>query len=87
MKELFALTVLRIINLGFSSNLGKNPNLISLENRKGQKVYVTNNDTSINVSGYKVTARCLNIDISSLDEMFDAVLKIKAKLITEDNEN
>jgi len=87
MKELFALTVLRIINLGFSSNLGKNPNLISLENRKGQKVYVTNNDTSIKVRGYKVTARCLNIDISSLDEMFDAVLKIKEKLITEDNEN
>ena len=86
MKELFALTILRIINLGFASQIGRNPTFIDLVNKQGQTIYVSNNGDFIRVSGYKVSSRCINIDINDSSEIEEMVTKIKEKLKTDDNE-
>ncbi len=83
MKELFALTILRIINIGFRNSAnGRNPEFIALENRTGNTIYVSSMESDhVLISAYKVTKICLKesiTDISQLEAVID-VLKTKVK--------
>jgi|688.fasta_scaffold351428_2 hypothetical protein len=81
METLLALTVLRLINFGFGVNMGgKNSNMVSLENRKGNKVYVKVIDDTIEVSAYKVSARCYHKKIYSFSDIDIIVNEIITKL-------
>jgi hypothetical protein len=81
MKNLFALTILEVINLGFRNTYGMNPNCVGFENHRGNSIYVNIEDGKIKVSAYKVSKRCSYIEIeneSDLDKMkSDLVLKLK----------
>ena len=80
MKNLFALTILRIINLQFGSRIGMNPNYISLQNSKGNTIYVEKTDNSVKISAHKVSKQCLSIEITDENEIEDVATSIKGKL-------
>lgn len=86
MRNLFALTILRIINLQFASQIGRNPDMIHLENSKGNSIYVHLTNKSITISVYKVSRRCLVLELTNESEIEDMVVKIKEKIKCEDNE-
>jgi TfoX/Sxy family transcriptional regulator of competence genes len=85
MKNLFALTILRIINLQFESQIGRNPDMISLINSNGNKIYVERKEQSITISVYRVSKRCLLINLKDESQIEDAVVKIKEKVKCVDN--
>jgi len=89
MKNLFALTILRIINLQFESQIGRNPDMISLINSNGNKIYVERKEESISISVYRVlqinTKRRLLINLTDESQIEDAVIKIKEKVKCVDN--
>jgi len=85
MKNLFALTILRIINLQFKSDIGRNPNMVSLENSRGNSIYVKLTDKSVTISVYKVSRRCLILELTDESEIENAVVRIKEKIKCEDN--
>jgi hypothetical protein len=85
MKNLFALTILRIINLQFESQIGRNPDMISLINSNGNKIYVERKEESISISVYRVSKRCLLINLKDESQIEDAVVKIKEKVKCVDN--
>lgn len=59
METLLALMVLRLINHGFGVGIGgKNSNMVSLQNKNGNKIYLEVSGDVIVVSVYKVSARC-----------------------------
>lgn len=85
-KQLFALTVLEVINLNFRTTYGNNPIHIGFENQKGNKVYVSMDnrlfgisDNKIRVSAYKVSKRCSLIEIENESD----IEKMKNELITK----
>lgn len=80
-KQLFALTVLEVINLNFRTTYGNNPIHIGFENQKGNKVYVSMDfsDNKIKVSAYKVSKRCSLIEIENESD----IEKMKNELITK----
>lgn len=80
MKELFALTILELINIGFRTEYGQNPDYISLENEKGNRIYVSNNGVLVGISVFKVSARCYHTQITTVTELKDARDTIKDKL-------
>ena len=85
MINLFALTILRIINLQFESQIGRNPDMISLINPNGNKIYVERKEQSISISVYRVSKRCLLINLTDESQIEDAVIKIKEKIKCIDN--
>lgn len=85
MKNLFALTVLRIIQLQFGSQIGMNPDYIYLKNEKGNSVYVERTDTSVIISAFKVSKKCLSMDITDVSEIESVVVKLKEKIQCTDN--
>lgn len=81
METLFAITVLRLINFGFGVNMGgQNPNIVSLENRNGNKVYVNVIDDTIEVSAYKVSARCYHKKIYCFSDIDNVLNELSIKL-------
>lgn len=79
MKNLFALTVLEVINLGFQNTPGFNPYYIGFENRKGNSVYVSLEDDKVKVSAFKVSRRCSYVEIQNESD----IEKAKNELITK----
>ena len=88
MRNLFALTVLRIINLQFASQIGRNPDMIHLENSKGN----SNGNATISkiltgllaVVGITVAIYApMSLRISSLEENQRA-LTLKIEKVEED---
>lgn len=79
MKNLFALTVLEVINLGFQNTPGLNPVYIGFENRKGNSVYVSLEDDKVKVSAFKVSRRCSYVEIENESD----IEKAKNELITK----
>jgi len=88
MKELFALMILRVIQLRFGSQIGKNPIYISLENEKGNTIYIEQQENNILVSVYKVSSRCYVKEVRSIEdiELVAEQIKEKLKLIDDNKE-
>ncbi len=84
MKTTFALTILRIINLGFESQSGRNPDMISLANRYGNKIYIENKSDSVSISAYKSTRRCYNKSIVSDGDIELVAVDLKELLRCDD---
>ena len=78
METLLALTVLRFINIGFGVEIGgKNSNMVSLHNNKGNKIYLEVSGDVIEVSVYKVSARCYHNKIyvyGNIDIIVDEII-------------
>jgi len=86
MKELYALTILRIIHLRFNTRDGKNPDMCSLQNRNGNTIYIQKFDDYVEINVFKVSARCCNFKIFDVSEIEKAVNEIKQKIETDDYE-
>lgn len=84
MKELYALVILRIIHLSFKTTGGRNPDMCSLENKFGNKIYIQIIDDYIKISVYKVTKRCYTVNITDKDQIETVVEDIKEKIKTDD---
>jgi hypothetical protein len=82
-KEIFfALLTIRILNLKFSADQGWNPKMVTFKNAKGNSIYITEKEDSVNISVYKVTASCLNKEVKefSVEEIESIATTIKEKL-------
>lgn len=77
MKTLFALTVLKVINSGFQSQLGRNENYIRFENPQGNSIYIECKDDCVVISAFKVSRRCLNSQITNENELEDVFVKLR----------
>ena len=59
--------------------------MVSLENSRGNSIYVHLTDKLVTVSVYKVSRRCLILELTDESEIEDMVVKIKEKIKCEDN--
>ena len=80
MKELFALTLLDIINIGFATEHGMNPDMVHLTNKKGNSIYIQTNGYDVQISVYKVSARCYHKTIINKEQIPSVITDIKTKL-------
>ncbi len=80
MDDLFALTVLEIIRIGFVNTECGNPDMIGFANRKGNMVYVKKQEGSVVISVFKVSARCLYLEVEKESQIDAVVNNIKEKL-------
>jgi len=86
-RELFALTILRFINLGFRTSAnGRNPEFKSLQNSKGHTIYVGQELDCVSVSANKVSRRCVKQSITDISQLKDVVDILKTKLKCDDLE-
>ena len=77
MKTLFALTILKVINSGFQSQFGRNENYIGFKNQHGNSIYVECKDDCVVISAFKVSRRCLNVQITNENEIEDVFVKLR----------
>lgn len=80
MENLFGLTVLAIMRIGFVNNKCGNPDMIGFTNSKGNMIYAKKNESSIEMSVYKATARCLYLEIEKDNQLKDVISIIALKL-------
>lgn len=79
-KTLFALTVLKMIQLGFRNTEGHNPYYIGFENRKGNTVYVSIEDDKVKVAAFRVSRRCLFMELDKESDVDAVADELSAKL-------
>lgn len=85
MKELFALTLLRLVNLQFSTTKGMNPNYIGLVNDAGNTIYLSVEADCVNICAFKVSKQCFNKSISDISQLEDVIDQLKLKVKCNDN--
>ncbi len=87
MRELFALTILRLINLGFRTSAnGRNPVFHSVENSKGHTIYIGQEVDCVTISASKVSRTCLRESITDISQLEGIVDKLKDKVKCDDLE-
>jgi hypothetical protein len=73
---------LKLMSEGFTASVSHNKSMVSLENSKGNKIYITDLGKGIELSAYKQTKRAILLtreDVSGVD-IPDVVNLVKDKL-------
>jgi hypothetical protein len=83
MENLFALTILKVIHLGFCNQESMNPYHIGFQNRKGNSLYVSLEDDKVKVPVFKVSRRCCYFEITSQEDIDAMAIEITEKLKLE----
>lgn len=81
-ETFFALMTMRILNLGFTANQSLNPDMVCFENSKGNRIYMTLKENSIDMNVMRISKTCYNPKIVSYSESIieEVASKIKTNL-------
>jgi len=80
MDNLLARVVLELLRIGFEAeSCIQNNSMVCLKNKLGYRIYVHDNMDKINISCFKVSAKCLGQDIINENEIPNFITKVKDK--------
>jgi hypothetical protein len=68
-KDLYALVLLEILNVGFGSSISVNPNIKLLTNSKGNSVWVTMLENEVEVKAFRVTTMCMRVKLGNRSDL------------------
>jgi len=79
-KDLYALVLLEILNVGLGSSISVNPNIKLLTNSKGNSVWVTMLENEVEVKAFRVTAMCMRVKLGNRSDIDTMIERLKREL-------